>query len=203
MVLVVQDTTELDYTSHPPRDARCLDKPYRFGLYDHAHLAVTPDRLCLGVVGGEQFDRTPESLGRTEERTALPIEEKESFRWLTGYRQACQLGGGMSPIQESSASAIAKRTLRHLRRGRAGGTRDREPSSSFAAVAALSFGSRSGGRRRRLSQGARRSAQRVAVGNSDHRTRIDAATPDAHGDAGDSRAHGAIKPPHARVACRR
>lgn len=93
VVLVVQDTTELDFTAHPPRDAQCLDKPQRFGLFDHTLLAVTPDRLCLGVVGGEQFDRVPESLGQTAQRTTLPIEEKESFRWLTGYRAACRLAG--------------------------------------------------------------------------------------------------------------
>jgi hypothetical protein len=90
IVLVVQDTTELDFGRHAPQDARCLDK-YRFGLFDHTYLAVTPDRLCLGVVGGEQFDRSPESLGKTRERRTLPIEQKESFRWLTGYRKATQL----------------------------------------------------------------------------------------------------------------
>lgn len=93
VVLVVQDTTELDYTAHPPEDARCLNKPDRFGLYDHTLLAVTPQRLCLGVVGGEQFDREPETLGQSDERSTLPIEEKESLRWLTGYRTACELAG--------------------------------------------------------------------------------------------------------------
>lgn len=91
VALVVQDTTELDFTSHPPRDAKCLNKPDRFGLYDHTLLAVTPEQLCLGVVGGEQFDRDPETLGQADERSTLPIEEKESLRWLTGYRTACEL----------------------------------------------------------------------------------------------------------------
>jgi hypothetical protein len=91
VVLVIQDTTEFDFTSHPPHDAGCLDKSYRFGFYDHTLLAITPERICLGVVGGEQFDRTPESLGKTQERVNWPIEDKESFRWLTGYRRASQL----------------------------------------------------------------------------------------------------------------
>lgn len=91
VVLVVQDTTELDYTSHPPDDARCLNTEDRFGLYDHTHLAVTPDGLSLGVVGAEYFDRTEESLGEAQERRDLPIEEKESLRWLSGYRLASQL----------------------------------------------------------------------------------------------------------------
>jgi hypothetical protein len=93
VVLILQDTTELDFSAHPPVDAGCLNKDDRFGLYDHTHLAVTPERLCLGVVGQEQFDRTPESLGKTHARKTLPIEQKESFRWLVGYRLACQLAG--------------------------------------------------------------------------------------------------------------
>ena len=91
VVLIVQDTTELDYTEHPPEDARCLNTEHRFGLYDHVSLAATPERLCLGVVGVETFDRAPESLGKSDERRTLPIEEKESYRWLQGYRLACEL----------------------------------------------------------------------------------------------------------------
>ena len=91
VVLIAQDTTELDYTDHPPTDANCLNKKNRFGLYDHTHLAVTPSGLSLGVVGVEYFDRQAEDLGKSKERSKLPIEEKESFRWLTGYRLACEI----------------------------------------------------------------------------------------------------------------
>ena len=91
VVLIVQDTTEFDFTPHPPQDVQCLDGENRFGLYDHAHLAVTPEKLCLGIVGSEQFDRAPQTLGKGCARKHLPIEEKESLRWLTGYRLACQL----------------------------------------------------------------------------------------------------------------
>ena len=91
VVIIAQDTTELDYTDHPPQDARCLNRENRFGLYHHVHLALTPDKVPLGVVGTESFDRAAESLGRTEERDALPIEQKESYRWLKGYRLASEL----------------------------------------------------------------------------------------------------------------
>lgn len=91
VVLIAQDTTELNFSAHPPRDAGCLNKEDRFGFYDHTHLALTPQRLSLGVVGSEQYSRTPESLGKTKERANLPIEEKESFRWLSGYRLASDL----------------------------------------------------------------------------------------------------------------
>jgi len=99
VVLIPQDTTELDYTQHPPRDARCLNIEKRFGLFQHVQLAVTPDRLCLGVVGVESFDRAADSLGRALERRTLPIEQKESFRWLKAYRAACELAAACPETQ--------------------------------------------------------------------------------------------------------
>jgi hypothetical protein len=99
VVLLVQDTTELDFTKHPPKDARCLNRAERFGLYAHAHLAVTPAKLNLGVVGIDYFDRDPQTLGESEHRSTLPIEEKESFRWLEGYRLACEVAAAAPGTQ--------------------------------------------------------------------------------------------------------
>jgi len=99
VVLLIQDTTEFDFSRHAPQGVGCLDADYRFGFYDHTYLAITPDRLPLGVVGGEQFDRSPESLGKAQQRKTLPIEQKESFRWLTGYRQATQLASSCPTTQ--------------------------------------------------------------------------------------------------------
>lgn len=62
VVLVLQDTTELDFSKNSPKDARCLNKENRFGLYDHTHLAVTPAGVPLGVVGTELFDFGREKL---------------------------------------------------------------------------------------------------------------------------------------------
>jgi hypothetical protein len=91
VVLIAQDTTELDYTDHPTRDALCLNQEERYGLYQHVQLAVTPDGLPLGVVATECHDRDPQTLGKQPRGPREPIEEKESFRWLQGYRQACRL----------------------------------------------------------------------------------------------------------------
>jgi len=91
VVLIAQDTTELDYTAHPAKDAKRLDRIYRFGFYEHVQLAVTPQGLPLGVVGTESFDREPESLGRAQDRRTAAIEHKESHRWLKAYQNACGL----------------------------------------------------------------------------------------------------------------
>lgn len=99
VVLIVQDTTELDFSKHPTKDSGVLDQDYRYGLYDHSHVAFTPERLCLGVAGVEFFTRTPESLGKARERRNDPIETKESFRWVKGYRLACELAASCHETQ--------------------------------------------------------------------------------------------------------
>jgi hypothetical protein len=91
VVLVIQDTTELDYTDYRPEGVGCLTAEDRFGFYAHVSLAATPAKLALGVVDHEFYSRTPETLGKRRERRALPIEDKESYRWLEGYDEACLL----------------------------------------------------------------------------------------------------------------
>lgn len=93
-VLVLQDTTSFNFSAHPARDQRCLCEPTQLGFYQHVNLAVTPDRLPLGVLSTESFDRSPESLAKTSpkpRRTHEPIEAKESFRWLKGFRLCAEL----------------------------------------------------------------------------------------------------------------
>ncbi len=87
VVLIPQDTTEFDATEHPPRDAKCLNRSWRFGFYEHVQLAITPQGLPLGVVGTESFDREPASLGTADDKRAAPIEEKESRKWLVSFRK--------------------------------------------------------------------------------------------------------------------
>jgi len=92
VILLVQDTTELDYTDHPQQDAKFLADRHHRGIYMHAQLAVTPQKLSLGVVAIDFHERELESLGKSKERKTWAIEQKESFRWLTGYRRACEFG---------------------------------------------------------------------------------------------------------------
>lgn len=93
VVLCVQDTTELDYTSKSQiQGLGPLTYQESLGLYLHPTLAVTPDRLCLGVVDQWNWVRDPEEHGGKDRRHRLQrsIEDKESFRWLEGYRRVCR-----------------------------------------------------------------------------------------------------------------
>ena len=54
-------------------------------------LAVTPERLCLGALDAHMWARDFEDLNKNDKRKQKPIKEKESNRWLEGYRKLCDL----------------------------------------------------------------------------------------------------------------
>jgi hypothetical protein len=88
VVLMIQDTTELDYTGkNDIRDLGCLTYENRKGLLLHATIAITPERVCVGVIDG-QFLREDSETNQTsiEHHHQRPIEQKESYRWVEGYR---------------------------------------------------------------------------------------------------------------------
>lgn len=96
VVLVAQDTTELDLTRRQEKVGGPLNENSRWGMFAHPQLALTPERLPLGLIGAKIWSRDAAAFAKSaeekrRERKAKPIEEKESFRWLEGYRQACAL----------------------------------------------------------------------------------------------------------------
>jgi hypothetical protein len=94
VVLCVQDTTELDYTSKPQvQGLGPLTYEAAIGLYIHPTLAITPERLCLGALDLWTWARDLEDHGGKDRQHRLkrPLEEKESFRWVEGYRRVNDL----------------------------------------------------------------------------------------------------------------
>lgn len=93
VVLAVQDTTELDYTHEKLKiqGMGVLDHRDRRGMHLHLNAAFTPEGCCLGVLDAEFIIRPEETIGKARQRANLPIDEKESERWLKGYQQACAL----------------------------------------------------------------------------------------------------------------
>ena len=103
VVLLVQDTTEIDLTR--PRQivagAGELDGSRR-GILLHEMQAFTPDGVPLGTAWAETINRTElkHSSAKTRyERLTTPIEEKESVRWLEGLRQARQVAQQLPQVQ--------------------------------------------------------------------------------------------------------
>lgn len=85
VVLVLQDTTEINLTSHPKTSGLgYLGASYCRGMLLHTCLAVTPGGLVLGVLDQQLWTRPPSTLGKSKQRHQLPTAAKESQRWLTG-----------------------------------------------------------------------------------------------------------------------
>jgi len=79
IVLCPQDTTELDYTSKKDiQGLGTLNYETRKGLYLHVTLAVTPQRLSLGLLDSWSWTRPFEDA------------DKESIRWLEGYQRVSE-----------------------------------------------------------------------------------------------------------------
>ena len=102
IVLLPQDTTEIEVTRarEKMKGAGPLNKESRLGFFNHVMLALTPERIPLGVIGakiyardmGEFLENKKTNKGTKEKKKKQkPIEEKESFRWLEGYRLACEV----------------------------------------------------------------------------------------------------------------
>jgi Transposase DNA-binding/Transposase Tn5 dimerisation domain len=94
VVILVPDTSEIDLTrpTQQVQDAGPLDGDTRRGVFLHLMHAFTPDGTPLGTVQGIPWardDDKPRNATRTRgERAAVPIEEKESFRWLLSMHHA-------------------------------------------------------------------------------------------------------------------
>jgi hypothetical protein len=83
VVLAVQDTTEVDWTGHPATSGLGpLGSPAHQGLMVHTTLAMTPERVPLGLLAQEVWARDPEAVGQRATRKQRPIAEKESRKWL-------------------------------------------------------------------------------------------------------------------------
>lgn len=93
-VLLVQDTTECDFTTHKKlQGSGPLAGPERRGFFVHNLLVLVPEeRVPLGLWHASVYAREDSPDGKSDPKQ-LPIEQKESFRWLEGYREACALAG--------------------------------------------------------------------------------------------------------------
>jgi hypothetical protein len=95
VVLAIQDTTFFNYSHHPQTAelgevGNKKQKQRGFGM--HSTLAVTPGGLPLGLLTQSFFTRpVGEAAHQPAALRLLPIEEKESYRWLEACSQTLAL----------------------------------------------------------------------------------------------------------------
>ena len=109
-VLILQDTTEFSFKRVAPekigftkvstgrklKEGR-YQKHVICGLLMHASLAITPNGLPLGMTSAKFWSRSKfkgaAALKRKINPTRVPIEQKESMRWLDNLRLSTELAG--------------------------------------------------------------------------------------------------------------
>ena len=93
VVLAPQDTTTLSYTAHPTTDGLGpINKKNdnAVGLILHDTMAFTVEGTPLGLLDVQCWARDPQRTDKWKHRHRLPIEEKESFKWLQSYRAVAE-----------------------------------------------------------------------------------------------------------------
>lgn len=94
VVLFVQDTTEIDLTrpASTVEGTGPLNAETQLGALYHPMIAYDTSGLPLGTIWNRRWVREGIHPGEAEEkhqaRKYLPIEKKESYRWLEGLREA-------------------------------------------------------------------------------------------------------------------
>ena len=96
VVLIPQDTTVLNFTNqHERNDVGPTTRDGTKGMLLHCAIAVTPEKVCLGVASSKLWFRHELQHLTRRERTckdyATSIESKESYRWLENYRVAQEI----------------------------------------------------------------------------------------------------------------
>ena len=92
VILAVQDTTQVDLSHHPQiAGIGVIQSPDRAGLLVHTTLAVTPQRVPLGILDQQVWTRPAETLGKRPPHDSRPISDKESQKWLTSLETTAKV----------------------------------------------------------------------------------------------------------------
>jgi hypothetical protein len=93
IVLAIQDTSTLNYTSHPETQGlgHIGTNPDAHGMLVHTTLSLTPGRIPLGLIHQQVWVRPPEEYGKKHDRHNKDISDKESQKWINSLWATEQL----------------------------------------------------------------------------------------------------------------
>lgn len=104
-VIAIQDTSEMDFSHMKAAEGLGpLNDEKRRGFFLHNHYVVSEQGLPLGVLGADIMLRDDADFRGGAERRKLPIGEKESRRWIEGYRKAHGLARELPDTEVFSVS---------------------------------------------------------------------------------------------------
>jgi Druantia protein DruA/Transposase Tn5 dimerisation domain/Transposase DNA-binding len=93
IVLAVQDTTTLDYSAHPATERLgpiAFKANGRIGLLVHDTMAFNLEGTPLGLLDVQCWARDFNDIGKKKRRKKLPIEQKESHKWLVSFNKVLE-----------------------------------------------------------------------------------------------------------------
>jgi hypothetical protein len=93
IVLCPQDTTSLNYSTHPATEnlgpiGSSKDGP--IGLIVHDTMAFSIEGTPLGLLDVQCWARDAEEFGKKHKRKQLAIEQKESYKWLRSFQSVAE-----------------------------------------------------------------------------------------------------------------
>jgi hypothetical protein len=94
VVLAPQDTTTLNYSAHPMTEGLGPVSHVQdslIGLLLHDTVAFTEEGTPLGILDAQCWARDPQEKGKKYRRKELPIEQKESMKWLRSFRRVAEV----------------------------------------------------------------------------------------------------------------
>jgi hypothetical protein len=98
-VLAIQDTTEINLTSHKSTAGLgYLAAPECRGIMLHNLMCVSTEGVPLGLLGQFPWTRDVAELGKRTERNKKRVDEKESQRWLEGLAVVEEHLGGETQV---------------------------------------------------------------------------------------------------------
>ncbi|WP_426554312.1 IS4 family transposase [Leptospira interrogans serovar Pomona] len=90
-VLVLSDTTEIYYRKRDLTPGLGpMNSEYNQGLLLHPSIAFTTDGIPLGILDLKMWSRTVLGGNRSQDGRKMSIEDKESVKWIQGYRALCE-----------------------------------------------------------------------------------------------------------------
>ena len=92
-VLIVQDTTDVNLGGHEKTEGLGLSSNQSAkGIQVHSCIAVAPNGVPMGFIAQHYHTRIAPKPSLTQsQKQSLPIEEKESYRWLTTTQEALKV----------------------------------------------------------------------------------------------------------------
>ena len=102
-IYAIQDTTTLRFANSATMEGLGpIDKEdsEARGMFLHSTLAVDENGLAIGVLDQQYWCRDPDEKGKKHLRAQLPLEAKESVKWLLGIEAARRvIGENVEPDQ--------------------------------------------------------------------------------------------------------